>query len=548
MKHYTYILYNKAAAVAFTLLLLLLSPSCSKESGSGTSDLPDEPQLCTVTISLQAPNSLRPITRASGEEVSTDWATKEEESAYERNISDWIVVAYDENGTYAGHLLGNLYNSDDEDSQTSLEMQLPTGRYNFYAFANLGSLESGDDIKDNIINPEKGEAYIKDLTVNVGDLSAKFNTPTSEAKQLIPMSSYAQEQAITQDSQLEIPLIRMIGKVKVTISNSLDQAITVKNLTLGKFRRNGLINFLPWGENKYLEFNGVNYPNKNQGPPFESDDYAETSYSYVLLDDQGEEIAKDAETQSYSCYVEETLFTKLNETKGLLLNLDIEGRETIERETNFDFVRRNDLLEIPLMVTELDGTITIGDMRLPIGVFPTKYEFGVGSSIQILTPITHYLQSAGDLVINYALSDPVSGKVWKIKYKENPANPETEKFSNYMLIPAHFGSGNLLLDRETNTELTQSKTIYTFDNPAVSEVGSAADKSKSGSFTIRTQELAKTASATIKLTLIVEYGKNENESFTKEGEIEIPYTINITNAPESTTDEGGETTTKGGKA
>ena len=43
-------------------------------------------------------------------------------------------------------------------------------------------------------------------------------------------------------------------------------------------------------------------------------------------------------------------------------------------------------------------------------------------------------------------------------------------------------------------------------------------------------------------------GKNENESFTKEGEIEIPYTINITNAPESTTDEGGETTTKGGKA
>lgn len=76
------------------------------------------------------------------------------------------------------------------------------------------------------------------------------------------MSSYAQEYTISHDDIVEIPLIRMIGKVKVTIKNGLGEAIKVSNLKLKKFRRDGLIQFLPWGNEKYLEFDKIT-PNIN---------------------------------------------------------------------------------------------------------------------------------------------------------------------------------------------------------------------------------------------------------------------------------------------
>ena len=59
----------------------------------------------------------------------------------------------------------------------------------------------------------------------------------------------------------------------------------------------------------------------------------------------------------------------------------------------------------------------------------------------------------------------------------------------------------------------------------------------SGSFCVYSQEIAKNASAQIKLTLVVEYEKGTRE-------IEIPYTINIVN--KSTTANG--TDTEGGQS
>lgn len=48
------------------------------------------------------------------------------------------------------------------------------------------------------------------------------------------MSSYAQKHTVLPapaENKFEIPLIRMIGKVQVEITNNLDKSITVNQLT-----------------------------------------------------------------------------------------------------------------------------------------------------------------------------------------------------------------------------------------------------------------------------------------------------------------------------
>lgn len=75
---------------------------------------------------------------------------EEEEDQYERDITDWLVVAYDdENVELAGYTSSNgtwTPGINNPDSRTEVEMKLPLGKYSFYAFANLQSLEDGTSL------------------------------------------------------------------------------------------------------------------------------------------------------------------------------------------------------------------------------------------------------------------------------------------------------------------------------------------------------------------------------------------------------------------
>lgn len=72
------------------------------------------------------------------------------------------------------------------------------------------------------------------------------------------MSSYAQKHTVLPapaENKFEIPLIRMIGKVQVEITNNLDKSITVNQLDIMNLRKGSLpIWLLPWGNENYLEF------------------------------------------------------------------------------------------------------------------------------------------------------------------------------------------------------------------------------------------------------------------------------------------------------
>ncbi len=107
MRRYT--IYNRLTAVAAGLCLCWLFMACGEDRGG---DLPDDdPNHCVVTITLRTSRSVRPPqTKAGGmmtkadETTETDFWAKDEE--YERDITNWLVVAYDENADLAGYISG----------------------------------------------------------------------------------------------------------------------------------------------------------------------------------------------------------------------------------------------------------------------------------------------------------------------------------------------------------------------------------------------------------------------------------------------------------
>ena len=99
MRRYT--LYNQLMAVAAGLCLCWLCVACGEDRGG---DLPDDdPNSCVVTITLRTSRSARPPQTKAGETI-----TWEDDDEYERDITDWLVVAYDdENVELAGYTSSN---------------------------------------------------------------------------------------------------------------------------------------------------------------------------------------------------------------------------------------------------------------------------------------------------------------------------------------------------------------------------------------------------------------------------------------------------------
>jgi len=489
-------------AVAAGLCLCWLCVACGEDRGG---DLPDDdPNSCVVTITLRTSRSARPPQTKAGETI-----TWEDDDEYERDITDWLVVAYDdENAELAGYTsregTWTPDVNDPDDSHTEVEMRLPLGKYSFYAFANLQSLEDG-----------------------------KFGGEEASRKR-IPMSSYAQEYTLKPapaENKFEIPLIRMIGKVQVKITNNLDKPITVKQLDIMNLRKGSLtIWLLPWGNNKYLETAGEGgaerlAPNLPTGETVEETDLFKEE---IIPSEANQEVpakikdgAEGHNIKTYTRYIPEGNAG----AREILLGVDIEGRPRTEHTTSFGFVRRNDLLIIPVLITNITTKLEVAEQRLPIGVYPTALVYGEKTGVQILTPVEHTLQAAGDLSIRFEISgiDGVTGDFSIKGYEEKEGgNVATEKYSSVSWKNA---DANKPLITAINVDRTSFETDAELDIPetALTPGTGQGGLKKAGSFTIRTQELGGEADATVVLTLVIKYGEN------MEQEMQIPYTIQIRN-------------------
>lgn len=552
-----YILYDLLTAIVAGLCLCGLFTACGEDRGG---DLPDDdPNSCLVTITLRTSQPVRPPQTKAGEMMTKADFWEEEEDQYERDITDWLVVAYDKRGVLAGYTSregtynsGDTYDKNDKDSRTEVEMRLPVGTYRFYAFANLESLDGGDELLKQIKNtdPNPGDLGLSEeaLTrkVNILDLGnsidgrndtpGKFggtDTEDTGKRSRIPMSSYAQERKLEpapEENKFEIPLIRMIGKVRVEITNNLSDAITVNKLDIMNLRKGSLpIWLLPWGADKYLETAG-NADAERLAPNLptgETVDPANDLFTETIVpgDDekliQGKPVGNStATTQSYTRYIPETNAAVGTGGGGIRLGVEIEGRPRTEHLTGFDFVRRNDLLIIPVRLTNITTTLEVAEQRLPIGVYPTALVYGAKDGVQVLKPVEHTLQAAGDLSIRFNISS-IEGVTGDFTIKGLPQDgtvPETAKFSSIQVE-----SNEKHLITAVNGEDCDKKQRFYL--PAAS-----IEPRNKGSFTIRTQELGGNADATLFLTLIINYDVDGETQ-----EMQIPYTIKIRNYKTETT-------------
>lgn len=546
MRRYT--LYNQLMAVAAGLCLCWLCVACGEDRGG---DLPDDdPNSCVVTITLRTSRSARPPQTKAGETI-----TWENDDEYERDITDWLVVAYDdENAELAGYTSRNgtwTPGINNPDSHTEVEMKLPLGKYSFYAFANLQSLEDGKSLYQKIT----GAHSLADLSeVKILGSGMSIDTRNEEKKgkfggeeasrERIPMSSYAQKYTVLSapaENKLEIPLIRMIGKVQVEITNNLDKSITVNQLDIMNLRKGSLpIWLLPWGNNKYLETAGEGgaerlAPNLPTGETVEETDlFKEEIFPSEANQEVPAKIKDGAEghnIKTYTRYIPEGNAG----AREILLGVDIEGRPRTEHTTSFGFVRRNDLLIIPVLITNIATKLEVAEQRLPIGVYPTALVYGAKDGVQVLAPITHTLQAAGDLSIRFGI-EAIDGlplgtdftiKGYQTGEDGNVVQGEKFSFINWKKnnqeesVPLITG---ISVDGEKFT--TTEGDIHIPQTALMSGTGQG-DLKHAGSFTIRTQELGRKAEATIILTLVVNYTVDGEKQ-----EMQIPYTIKIRNYKE----------------
>ena len=198
------------------------------------------------------------------------------------------------------------------------------------------------------------------------------------------------------------------------------------------------------------------------------------------------------------------------------------------KPTNFFFVRRNDLLRFPILVSNARTTVAFEQKHMPIGGVPTKYTFDPGIEIPERTFVTDH---AGEVTIPYVLEE--LGEEWTLSYYEGGNWTSGDRYCSAVLVNNRDG---LLQKPETTLELggTTGDNIIPWLDKNDGEYGFIFDtkEDRSGSFTITLDERFYAAEATIKLTLVAKNTSGQT--------IVLPYTLIIKNngkAKEETNDD-----------
>ena len=398
--------YKHMVAVASALLLALsVLPACSDDEGGGPGE---EEGFATLVVSLQASSNSEPIgTRAAGDPTETE----EEENDYEREIENWWVLIYNNDG-FVDYLSNRKQSSATtpagDDSKFSTSIKLPVGAYRLYGFANLNSVNDADKFLQQLERGAINESnLVADRTslagqaININNVLERFNV-SSDTRPSIPMSSYSKSVNLLANEQntVTLELYRMIGKVRVEITNQTGRDIDLDGLSMSFFRTTGDIFLMPYSG---LDSVGTNVMSNTMAPIFpkgSTSNYEE--YEYPVA--ENEKIAVNT-TGKYSFYVPETPLEGQanNGASPMTITFNVpqkNGENT--RETVFDFVRRNDLLKIEATLANIDSRLVYSNRNMPIGGIP-KTILQTEDGIQINIPIQVVASHTGPIEIQYEL-------------------------------------------------------------------------------------------------------------------------------------------------
>ena len=516
-------------------------PGCSDEEGGGTTPTGDG--LATLVVSLQAENSSEPVgTRAAGDPTETE----EEENNYERQIEHWWVLIYNDEGfvDYLSDTNSPATTPSGDDSEFSTSIELPIGSYRLYGFANLGTLEDTDLISS-LTNGSVSEsdlvadrATLAGKAVNLGDVLEKFNV-AADSRPTIPMSSYSEKITLEEDAQNEVTLelYRMIGKVRLEVTNQTGNSITLNKFSMKNFRMAGNIFLMPYDG---LDKVGKDEIMTDAMQPIFPKGAATTAtygaYTYTV----NEEIENNnSQPKRYSFYVSETPQEgQENGSSPMMLSFDIQGRpEESIRQTIFNFVRRNDLLKIPVNISNIDTKISYSNQDTPIGGLPnvvwqTEDGISIDEPIYVVAP----RDDAGPVEIQYEFQTIANYGVEDIHIRYKATNVNTGLAYSEATVVSNVEDGKdygLLIDPEKMTVLPNDTeiTLVPDGETTTSDDNTETIGGAKGKILVYTQELTNNASATIRLNLVA-ICTNEDQTTT---EVEIPYTIVVQNYSSTTT-------------
>ena len=520
---------------AACLMAAVMLPGCSDEEGGGT--VTPEDGYATLAISFYSVNSSEPVgTRAPGDPEDT----VEEENDYERRIDDWWVLIYNSEGSFVDYL-SNTKNSEasepvGDDSRFTTYIELPVGTYHLYGFANLNTLEGADallteesirswtedDLKAERGTPPTGKA------VNLSNVLERFNV-AAEDRPAIPMSAYMEEVTLSVGgtNEAELGLYRMIGKVSVTISNQTGEPIDLDALSMRNFRTAGNIFLMPYdGLDKLRD----EFVSSSMQPIFPEDETA--SYAPYEYQVAGNEQITDGEEKTYSFYIPETPQEgqENNGSSPMKISFNIPQKGGLnERDTEFDFVRRNDWLNIPVNVSTIDSRLEYRTQNMPIGGLPEVVLSTSTDGILVGSLNTVTVSKAGPIEFKYSFTTIAgfSDTEINIRYDESEINTGLNYSHAELTQNGGENSVGLVIDPNTGTAMSAPAEIkLTPDNIIDDTNPQQVLGNASGMLTVHTQELGNAASATIEVKLVAVCTDSTTGTTS---EVEIPYTIIINN-------------------
>ena len=529
--------YKHIAAIATSLLFAFsVLPACSDDEGGGA-DIP-EAQYAKLVISL---GSLDNATPAATKAVDTDGYIESdiiddnaEDSGYEHHIDKWwLLVLHQEGGAYQfDRLITNNPTADNThpDSETSIEMELLIDdTYKFYAFANLDGLKKGNEVIDwiekSLSETSFSEEEFQKKGVELLDMNSYHE---GEGSSYIPMSSYGYTVTVKADNEpLRIPLIRLLGKVELDVTNSSGKDVTIEQLTMGKFREAGAIYLLPYdvatGDNGTgnLMITETSDERKLLNPSFPT--ASESMGKDWSLPNDAEKVLSASTTnkRTYTFYINETgnQNQASDGAKDMTIAMQVSGieKDETEQDTRFFFIRRNDWLRIPILISNAQTTITVAQRHMPIGGVPAELFFDNGA---IIADQTVTLDHAGIVTIGYALKE-INGQTngWSLKYLQSTYQPGEQ----FCMAQVEDNPNGLILVRDDDKDDESQKNIWIDldwldDSQKGFNLQPTEGSTTSGSFKLRIQELA-SGTAKVKLTLVATHTSGQ--------EITLPYTITL---------------------
>lgn len=333
IKHFIY---------GFGLLLTSVLVSCS-DSEENMPVPEGDNNTCSLTIQLGAEGATE--TRVGGDDkaktgefINTLWVfvvdaeSKSIEAKFK--LSDGTKTSI-ENATGGGNVLQWMHTVEG----------VPTGEKIIYAFANM----------DNVLTTETSPQQMGTLldgyyanggTINVDNLVISDPAASVDIAndKYIPMS-LKESVTITGDQTIYVELIRLVGRVDVTISNGKDESISVKEMTMGEFTDQvGLIK----GETTIPEA-------------------SETKTQSLSAS-----IAPNGESETFSFYVNETsadeYMVSLTASTGSSAEAETYTGTLQLSNTEKDGIPRNHILPLNLNIGDSDFIIEV--YVAPIGGYP----------------------------------------------------------------------------------------------------------------------------------------------------------------------------------